>query len=113
MTKISRRQRQVTHQGGGSDQGIRQASTVLAPNLTPTPGDGKIETNGSEQCEQLTDFVFLSLLAHLSGGELRSADDREITLLLTSLESLQIPSGRFVTSQVVNQNVTIEKDFVH
>jgi hypothetical protein len=74
----------------------------LAPNLTPTPGDRRIEINGREQGEQPTDFGFLSLLAHLPGGGFRNANDREIALLLTCLESLQISSGQFVTSQVVN-----------
>jgi hypothetical protein len=85
----------------------------LAPNLTSTPGDGDIEIKGREQREQLTDFVFLSLSAHLAGGEFRNADDREIPLLLTGLKSLQILPSRIVTSQVVNQNVTVEKNLIH
>jgi hypothetical protein len=43
MSEIPGRQRKITDQGRRRNQGIHYASSILASNLTPAPGDGIIE----------------------------------------------------------------------
>ena len=94
MPEVAGQQWKITAQSRRSDQCIRYARAILASNFPTTPGDRKIKINVSEERQQLTNLGFLSLLAHLPGGEFRNRDDGEIARLLTGFKSLEILAGR-------------------
>ena len=113
MLKIPGRQWKVMTQGRRGDQGIRKTDLVAPSNLTSAPSKGKMKVNVREQCQQLLDFCLFVVLTHLSSSKLCDGDDGEISLHLPRLKTFEVLTGWLIPAQVINQNITIEEDFIH